>query len=97
MKVVYFQAQSRDPIKIHSMLREIDPMCPTPQALEGGDGNGGLWQCMLALHKKDALRYYDVTILGIFTTDVEDNLYSPENFVKWVWGGLPILVKRKDM
>ena len=97
MKVVYFQAQSRDPTKIHSMLREIDPMCPTPQALEGGDGNGGLWQCMLDVRKKDALISYNIMILSMFTTDVDDKLYSPENLVKWVWGGPPILVKRKDM
>ena len=96
MKVVYFQAQTQER-DITPMLREIDPNCPIPQALEGGDGNGGLWQCMIAFnkveilydlfaHKKPKFKLYSM----IFdTTEVDDELYKPEHFVRWRWAEPP--------
>ena len=93
MKVLYFQAQTweRD---ITPMLREIDLMCPKPQALEGGDGEGGLWQCMLDITKKDALFAYNNPEFRMFSpfvhvTEIEDDLYNPEYFVQWRWGRDP--------
>ena len=96
MKVVYFQAQTQER-DITPMIREIDPNCPIPQSLEGGDGNGGLWQCMIAFnkveilydlfaHKKPKFKLYSM----IFdTTEVDDELYRPDCYVQWRFGEPP--------
>lgn len=97
MKVLYFQAQTTQPEKMLEALRKIDPKCPIPQALEGGDGNGGLWQCILDISKNQALLSYvsDInarfTIYDTFieTTEVDDKLYRPDYYVQWRFGEDP--------
>jgi hypothetical protein len=97
MKVLYFQAQTTQPEKMLDALRKIDPNCPIPQALEGGDGNGGLWQCILDIGKNKALLSYATHInprftvydTFIHTTEIEDTLYRPDYFVQWRFGDAP--------
>lgn len=93
MRVLYFQAQTWEH-DITPMLREIDPSCPKPQALEGGDGNGCIWQCILDIAKKDALFAYDNPEFRMYspfvhTTEIDDELYRPEYFVQWRFGDAP--------
>ena len=87
MRVVYFQAQTTE-CDITPMMREIDPNCPIPQSLEGGDGNGCLWECVIDERKKEAVenRFPNVYL---FTTEVDDDLYRPEYFVQWRFGEPP--------
>lgn len=100
MKVLYFQAQTTQPEKMLEALRKIDPNCPIPQALEGGDGNGGLWQCILDIIKNQSLLSYvsDInarfTIYDTFieTTEIDDALYRPDFLVQWRFGEPPTLL-----
>ena len=98
MKVVYFQAQTKER-DITPMIREIDPNCPIPQSLEGGDGNGGLWQCMIDIDKKDALlncTNFRIVSTFLYTTEVDDMLYRPDYCVEWRWGEAPIISKHSE-
>jgi hypothetical protein len=93
MKVVYFQAQTRER-DITPFLRAIDPNCPIPQSLEGGNGNGGVWQCMMDIDKKDELLIctnFRIASTFLYTTDVQDELYRPDCYVQWRFGEAPIL------
>jgi hypothetical protein len=96
MKVLYFQTQTRNMDAMVSMMREIDPMCPTPEPLEGGDGNGVLFQCILDERKKDVLLAYNNPDFKVYsrylhTTEIDDKLYKPECYVKWRFGGDPTI------
>jgi hypothetical protein len=91
MKVLYFQAQTTQPEKMLDALRKIDPKCPIPQALEGGDGNGGLWQCILDVSKNLSYDNPDFKIYSrmLYITEIDDALYRPDYFVQWRFGGDP--------
>jgi hypothetical protein len=61
MKVCYFQLQIAseyysNPRDAETFLRDIDPACPLPQPLEGGNARGPLFQCILDDSKREALK-----------------------------------------
>ena len=92
MKVLYFQAQTTQPEKMLEALRKIDPKCPIPQAL----GDGGLWQCILDISKKETLVAYNSAEFKIYstlirTTEIDDKLYRPDYFVQWMFGDAPTI------
>lgn len=96
--VVEFQLQvksSKSTAK--EIIQHIDPSAPIPQALEGGDMQGPLYQCILRLSKVDAFQNYckdntDIKIYTGFTSfDLEESLYRPEMYVQWEVGKLPTI------
>lgn len=73
----------------------IDSQAPIPQALEGGDGNGPLYLCILRQDKVDALKSFCQQNPGfhIYGTLhpmlLEDSLYRPDAYVRWQFGKDP--------
>lgn len=98
MKCVHFQLQTSR-AKVKEFLQRVDPRSPMPQPLEGGDGNGCLWECILDAKKVDTLieslddnvRLY--TQLHIMKMEVDPSLYLPSNQVSWQFGKDPIIEK----
>lgn len=100
MKCVHFQLQSSSGgYKVKEFLQRVDPRAPMPQPLEGGDGNGGLWECILDAKKVDALiesltdtvRLY--TRLYPLSSEVDTDMYLPSNQVVWRFGKDPVIEK----
>lgn len=100
MKCVHFQLQSSNPQKVKELLQKVDPRAPLPEALEGGDGKGGLWECILDANKVDMLvESLQENIVYLYTEiysikkEVDPALYLPSNRVSWQFGGDPIIEK----
>lgn len=101
MKCVHFQLQisSGGADKARQFLHRVDPRAPVPQPLEGGDGNGGLWHCILDSTKVDSLveslndsvRLY--TQLNKIKEDIDSSFYLPTNQVVWQFGKDPTIEK----
>lgn len=96
MQAYSFQIQiapSEDPYnKVITFLKHVDSSSPLPQALEGGDGNGCLYECVIELSKKDSLLSYlkDYPDVKIYTSfykiTIDPELYKPTSFVHWNFG-----------
>lgn len=96
MKCVYFQLQVSSSEKLKKILQRVDLRAPIPQALEGGDGNGGLWQCILDENKVDALvECLQIESVLLYTPfqrlNIESDLYLPLNKVIWRFGKEPTI------
>jgi hypothetical protein len=102
MKVVEFQLQIHDTsITASDILQMIDPSAPFPDPLEGGDGKGPLYQCILREEKvKDFLEYCEKdTTIRIYTSlhpfELADDLYQGKFYVHWQFGKDPTVSKSK--
>lgn len=102
MKVVEFQIQVRQSgIQLSEILKTIDAKAPIPQALEGGDGNGPLYQCILCEDKKQAMEAFceknsSIAIYGSFHPfEMEESLYRPDRYVQWQWGSHPTVTQHE--
>ena len=101
MKCVHFQLQvsGGDREKAKKILQRVDPRAPMPQPLEGGDGNGALWQCILDEEKVDRLVESlsgDVRLYTQFykvKNEVDASVYLPSNQVAWRFGKEPTIEK----
>ena len=99
MKCVSFQLQiSVGGLKGKDVIHSVDPRAPCPCPLEGGDGNGFLWQCILDSNKVDLLieSFKDNTVrlysfVHKLEEEVDDNLYKPEHSVVWRMGKEPAI------
>ena len=102
MKVCFFQLQILSefysgPADATNFLRSVDPNCPVPQALEGGNGRGPLYQCILDAEKKEKLlkaieRSSQLLIVGSFGRgEVDRGLYRPDCYAHWNFGADPSL------
>ena len=95
MRVANFQLQSSDMNNFPPMrvINIVDPYAPVVQALEGGDGNGPLFECILRDDKVEALQAYcaENPAVRIYTPiqyfDIDDYKYRPNWFVQWQFGG----------
>jgi hypothetical protein len=78
------------------LIHQVDPSAPIPQAVEGGDMNGPLYQCLLREEKQDALltlceaqsqhvKLYSKSVVF----DLEKSLYRPDWYVHWQLGTPP--------
>ena len=90
MRVVDFQLQmSGANLNARDFIQNIDQNAPIPHPLEGGDGNGCLFQCVLDVNKVEKLKAFCERNehTRIYTNlreyDLEENLYSPNNRVEW--------------
>jgi hypothetical protein len=93
MYVYSFQLQLRTRHRSAAeILHEIDPQAPIPEALEGGDGHGPLYECILDVEKEEALvRFCSESGEGFVYTSLHkitlnDLLYQPEYYVQWRFG-----------
>ncbi len=94
MKVVEFQIQITDAnVYAQQFIQMIDCDAPIPEPLEGGDGKGPLYMCILDIRKLDNLQKYATregsgvrVYTNFFPFEVEDSLYSPQNYVRWNFG-----------
>lgn len=99
MRCVTFQLQiSVGGVKGKDVIHSIDKRAPCPCPLEGGDGLGVLWQCILDSNKVDLLiesmkgdtvRLY--SFVHKLEQEVEESLYNPENLVVWRMGKEPAI------
>ena len=102
MKVVEFQLQIQDSsITANDIVHLIDKSAPIPQALEGGDGNGPLYQCILREEKVKEFQEYcekDTSVV-IYTSmhsfELPDELYKGTYYVEWQFGANPTVSKTK--
>jgi hypothetical protein len=100
MRVLQFTIQVKFVLAFaDQIIKEIHPSAPIPDALEGGDGNGPLYLCILDATKLDRLREYAaenfrIMRLYILPTEfeLEDSLYKPNRQVKWQPGDNPTVV-----
>ncbi len=101
MKCVRFQLQISDGrLEARDVIHSVDARAPIPTALEGGDGKGPLWLCILDENKVDSLmeslvlntvRIYDRIVM--IQEEIEDSLYKPTNLVQWRLGKDPEIVE----
>lgn len=100
MEVVYFILQTHGQYEINSFLRQIDPQAPCAEPLEGGDGNGPLYLCMIdaQLQKivEEVCGKIDHTHVyakadAFRKINVDPKRYSPEYHVQWNLGADPSL------
>lgn len=102
MKVCFFQLQILSefysgPEDATTFLRSIDPRVPKPQGLEGGNGRGPLYQCILDVSKKEKLlnaveNISQLLIVGSFGRgEVDSGLYRPDCYAHWNFGADPSL------
>lgn len=102
MKVCFFQLQILSefysgPADATNFLRSVDPRVPKPQALEGGNGRGPLYQCILDSSKKEKLlkaveNSSQYVIVGSFGRgEVDGGLYRPDCYAHWNFGADPSL------
>lgn len=96
MKVAEFQIQLQSGQQTaQEILQTFDPNAPIPQALEGGNGNGPLYQCVLNATDVNFLRKFcDENPDVIFYTEphvfeLADSLYRPDFYVHWQMGASP--------
>lgn len=93
MKTAYLQIQLQSVSKeeFMSVLRSIDANAPAPQALEGGDGNGILYLCILdETHLREFISHPKIfCYTEPRPTVVDDALYRPDYYVKWRFGEAP--------
>ena len=103
MKVVDFQLQIRDSsVKASDILHMIDNSAPIPQPLEGGDGNGPLYQVILRQEKVKEFQDYcekDTSVV-IYTSmhsfELPDEHYKGYFYVLWQFGGNPTVSSEKN-
>lgn len=95
MKVVDFQFQLKKfEQDIIDYIHAVDPKAPRPEALEGGNGKGPLYQCILTFEKYiELVQYCDATGIGKIYTypkefELAEDLYRPDYYVHWCLGGL---------
>lgn len=93
MKVVEFQIQITDAnVYAQQFIKMVDSEAPIPEPLEGGDGKGPLYMCILDIRKLDMLQKYAKEGSGVrvytnfYPFEIEDSLYSSQNFVRWNFG-----------
>jgi hypothetical protein len=103
MRVANFQLQTSDlhnlgPLKI---IQLIDAHAPIPQPLEGGDGNGPLFECILRDDKVEALQKFcdENPSVRIYTSieyyDMNDYYYRPNWHVQWQFGGQTTVTEKQ--
>ena len=102
MKCAHFQIQVRGGHQsIREILQLIDNQAPIPEPLEGGDGNGPLYLCVL--QKRKTQEFFrlcaDNTIAVMYTSEddfeLEDSLYRSDYFVHWQLGASPSVSAKK--
>jgi hypothetical protein len=101
--VVSFQFQSqRSKEDTFAFLQSLDANMPIPQVLEGGDGNGSLYQCILDDFKKKYLftacdEHTDIRIYGRMTILLlERSAYRADWYVHWSVGSDPTVTSEKN-
>ena len=100
MKVVGFQLQTREG-NLQSFYK-IDPSAPIAQPLEGGDGQGPVYQCVLALEKVDELKALceKNPYIRIYTPfkefELDNTLYRSDFNVEWRFLKNPVVLASKQ-
>lgn len=101
MKVLSFQIQLKTSLKsANEIVKEIDEDAPIPQALEGGDGQGPLFESMIDAAKELSMySYFTKSKYAIIYTrprliEVDEGLYNPDSYVHWQFGKDSILTKK---
>ena len=111
--IIHFQLQVAsefcDKIDPTQFLRSIDPRCPIVHPLEGGNGKGPLFECILDKTKRAELlektkdntmiyingRKFEEYQLGIHDGEVHADDYRPDYYVRWNFGYDPSLTPEK--
>jgi hypothetical protein len=89
MQFVEFQIQlKKQKPTARDILQSIDPSAPIPQSLEGGNGNGVLYQCILDASKVSLLDK-NIMYTDIYSIDLDKDLYRPDYYVQWRFGKHP--------
>ena len=103
MKVVEFQVQIQDlSITANDIIQMIDNSAPFPQPLEGGNGNGPLYQCILCQDKLKEFQDYcekDTSVViytSIHSFELPDELYKGHYYVRWQFGANPTVSSEKN-
>lgn len=99
MNCVEFQVQVRDGSDIYTVMKEVDPQAPIAQPLEGGNGQGPLYQCILQESKVEEMkRRCDETSLYLHMMSklqIDKSLYRPDYYVKWQFAAKPTVSKTR--
>lgn len=89
-------------LQLYNIIHSIDKQAPIPQSLEGGDGNGPLYLCVLDVEKIDELYKYcnENNHLIIYSTPhhfhLDETLYCSDYYVEWYFGSHPNVIKKID-
>jgi hypothetical protein len=96
MQAYSFQIQiapSEDPAsKVNKFMKHVDSNSPIPEPLEGGDGNGCLYECVIESSKKELLllqvkNFPEIKIYtSFYEITVDPKLYRSTSFVHWNFG-----------
>lgn len=95
MKAVEFQIQMKTSrLSAKELLQQVDPAAPIPQALEGGDMQGPLYQCILDASKifllKDRVEEGEcILYTRPIQMYIEESKYRPDWYVQWRMGSSP--------
>jgi len=101
MRVAELQIQLKTSEKTaEELIHEIDPQAPLPSPLEGGNGQGPLYLCIL---NEDLLKFLEkfkkqhsesfLVYSGPYMFDMEAKHYSPEWMCQWSMDGFATLTK----
>ena len=100
MKAMEFQIQMRrQTLSAKDLLHQIDSAAPIPQALEGGDGKGPLYQCILDVRKLLLLKGlvedgFCVLYTRPIPLEIDETTYRPDWYVQWQKGTSPTVCSR---
>lgn len=98
MFVYNFQMQVRNTeLSAQRIVQGIDARAPVPQALEGGNGKGPLYDCVLDVNKMDQLESFlkdtkaGVVYSALRRMELLEQYYRPDFYVNWQFGKDPIV------
>ncbi len=107
IRLVNFQLQIQGEASAKDFIQMIDSNAPIPQPLEGGDGNGSLYECMLDSNYRDILldecnKTKTIRIYGLdkpFTRSFEimefnRDVYRGDYYVQWEFGRKSSIVQK---
>lgn len=107
IKLVNFQLQIQSSESAKDFIQMIDSKAPIPQPLEGGDGNGALYECMLDSNYRDILldecnKTKTIRIYGLDkpyarsfeVMEFDRSIYRGDYYVQWDFGKKSSIVKK---
>ncbi len=104
MRVAELQIQLKTNEKTAAeIIHSIDPSAPYPQALEGGDGNGALYLCILKEDHFRMMKQFQEAHAQLFKIysgphffDMDSTKYSPEWTCQWSMDGYATLTRTQQ-
>ena len=93
MKAFSFQVQiQKSKHSAEDLIHEIDPRAPIPEPMEGGNGKGPLYECVIDAKLKEKVLPYcagsgdAIVYTSFYEIEIDESLYRPDYYVKWQFG-----------